>query len=355
MKNTIQKIFALLLVGALAVSVIACGGTDDAAEDTTTVATTTKAPAVTKDPNASSNQKPVSDYEVESVKKKTVAVGTPIEDVIAELPTELEVTIPGDASGESESLYSTDFASADTFATEWTTCDDDGVLSLDGGKFATTGKSNKVKAYVTDPEWAKTDSEEYANYAVKAVIRGTAEEAPTNNFGIIFRASNITASGPDSYDGMYVGIGDNNGQLCIGKAYNGKWTSIQNVDFDYVANQDYTLEVIVFNESFVVLLDGEVMYEGAVDPLMINGTAGLRTFEQLFECSEFLVRSLGADDFNYFEEGYVEVKSLPVTWTCSDYDPNKTGTYGFFGTIAEGLPEGKQAHVKVTVTVREAS
>ncbi len=354
MKNTTNKMIALLLAGVLSVSLIAC--TDDAtADDGTSGDVTTKAPAVTADPNASANQKPVTDFEVEAVKNQVVTVGTSLEDIIAGLPTELEVTIPGDAAGVSEALYSTDFSSADTFAAEWTSCDSDGVLSLDGGKFATIGKSNKVKAYVTDPEWAKTGSEEYANYVVKAVIRGTDTEAPTNNFGIIFRASNVTASGPDSYDGMYVGIGDSVGQICVGKAYDGKWTSIQNIDFDYVADQDYTLEVVVFNDNFVVLLDGEVMYEGEVDPLMINGTVGLRTFEQLFECSEFSVRTLGAEDFNNFEDGYVEVKTLPVTWTCSDYDANKAGRYGIFGTITEGLPEGKQAQVKVTVTVREAS
>lgn len=351
MKQTTKKIFALLLVSGMVLSLAACG---DTAEDTTTAATTTKTPAVTADPNASINQKVVSDYEVASVKNQAVSVGTSFEDVVAGLPTELEVTIPGDASGESQSLFEADFTSADTFAEDWTLCDADGVVTVDG-KFATTAKSNRVKAYVTDPEWANAESEDYANYVVKAVIRGTAEEAPTNNFGIIFRAANVTESGPDSYDGMYVGIGDPGGQICVGKAYNGAWTAIQTVDFDYVANQDYTLEVIVYNEKFAVLLDGALMYEGEVDPLMVNGTVGVRTFEQLFECSEFSVRTLGGADFDNFEGGFTEVKTLPVTWTCSDYDPNKTGSYGFFGTITEGLPEGKQAQVKVRVNVREAS
>ena len=205
---------------------------------------------------------------------------------------------------------------------------------------------------MTEPEWAMADGDEYANYVIKAVLRGTAE-TPDNNFGIIFRAANVTPNGPDSYDGMYVGIGDPSGQICVGKASNNAWHSISNVDFDYVPNQDYTLEVIVYNEVFAVLLDGNLMYEGTVDPSMITGTVGLRTYKQLFECSEFSVRTLSADDFNNFEGGFTEVKSLPVVWTCSDYDPNKTGSYGFFGTITEGLPEGKQAQVKVRVNVRE--
>lgn len=349
MKHNVKKIFSILLAGTMALSMVACGGNTD--DNTTTVATTTKAPAVTANPNASINQKVQSDYEVESVKNKAVKVGTSFDEVVAGLPTELEVTIPGEATGESKELFNANFSSADAFGEAWTLCDNDGVVSVDG-KFATTAASDKVKAYITDPDWALADSEDYANYVVKAVLRGTAD-APDNNFGIIFRAANVTPNGPDSYDGMYVGIGDPAGQICIGKASNNAWHSISTVDFDYVPNQDYTLEVIVYNEIFAVLLDGNLMYEGTVDPSMINGTVGLRTYKQLFECSEFSVRTLSADDFNHFEGGFTEVKLLPVVWTCSDYDPSKTGSYGFFGTITEGLPAGKQAQVKVRISVRE--
>lgn len=352
MKLTVKKILSVLLVGSFALSLVACGGSDETPD---TAATTTKATAATLDPNASINQKPNTDFEVQAVKNQVVSMGTSLEDVIAGLPTELEVTIPGTATGASESLYEADFSTAEKFAESWTLCDADGVVTVGEGKFATTAKSNRVKAYVTDPEWAKAGTEEYANYVVSATVRGTAEEAPTNNFGIIFRASNVTETGPDSYDGMYVGIGDTVGQICIGKAYEGKWTQIQLVDCEYAANTDYVLTVVVFNDMFAVLLDGEKIYEGAVDANMVNGTVGIRTFEQLFECSDFTVRTIGADDFANFESGYVEVKSLPVTWSCSDYDPNKAGRYGFFGTITEGLPEGKQAQVKVNVTVREAT
>ncbi|MBO5778290.1 MAG: hypothetical protein J6R82_01845 [Clostridia bacterium] len=349
MKQFNKKFMSFLLVGAMALSLVACG--DTTSDDTTTPATTTKAPVQKPDPNASINQKVVSDYEVESVKNKAVKVGTSFEDVVASLPSELQVTIPGEASGEATELFKADFSNMDSFTADWTLCDNDGVAAVDG-KFATTAASDKIKAYVTEPEWAKADGEEYANYVIKAVLRGQAE-APDHNFGIIFRAANVTAGGPDSYDGMYVGIGDPSGQICVGKASNNAWHHITNIDFDYVPNQDYTLEVVVYNDTFVVLLDGVAMYEGAVDPAMINGTVGLRTYKQLFECSEFSVRTLSADDFNHFEAGFTEVKSLPVVWTCSDYDPNKTGSYGFFGTITEGLPSGKQAQVKVRVSVRE--
>ncbi len=352
MKHTTKKWLAMTLSGVLALSMVACGSGEG---DQETVPTTTQTPVVTPDPNASANQKPNTDYEVQAVKNQVVSVGTSKEDVIAKLPAELEVTIPGTFTGESASLFTADFSTAEKFAESWTLCDNDGVAVIGEGKFSTTGKSNKVKAYVTDSEWAKAGTEEYANYVVSATVRGTAEEAPTNNFGIIFRASNVTATGADSYDGMYVGIGDADGQICIGKAYEGKWTSIKNIDVEYAANTDYVLSVVVFNDSFAVLLDGEKVYEGKVDENMVNGTVGLRTFEQLFDCSSFTVRSLGADDFVNFEAGYVEIKTLPVVWTCSDYDANKAGSYGFFGTITEGLPEGKQAQVKVRVTVREAS
>ncbi len=351
MKLNAKKWMAMLLAGCMALAMVACGGGEEVPTDTTVPPATTP-PVVTVDPNASINQMPKSDFEVSSVKNQVVGLGTSLEDVIAKLPTELDVTIPGAANGEATELYKADFSSADKFAESWTACDSDGVISVADGKFTVGSVSNKVKAYVTDPDWAKLDTEEYANYVITAKIRGTAD-SPSNNFGIMFRATNVTPNGPDSYDGMYVGIGDPAGQICIGKAYNGAWHHIQSVDFDYLPNTDYELTVIVYNETFAVLLDGEKMYEGDVDPLMINGSVGLRTYEQLFECSEFTVRTLGADDFGNFEDGFVEVKTLPVTWTCSDYDPNKTGRYGFFGTITEGLPEGKTAQVKVSVTVRD--
>lgn len=349
MKNNLKKVLALLLVGVLAISAVACGSEKPA--DTTTAATTTGTPPNSFNPNASVNQKAESDYEVECEKTVlNVDVGATFDEIVAKLPTEVTVTVPGTASGEVQTLFTDTF---DSGAADWTMCDKDGVASVDGGKYATTAVSDKVKAYVTDPEWAKLDTEEYANYVITAKLTGTAEN-PDNNFGIIFRATGVTDSGPDSYTGMYVGIGDAAGQLVIGKAQN-NWQSISTVDFDYQPNVEYTLTVVVYNDSFVVLLDGVKMYEGDVDPTMPNGTVGLRTYKQLYECSEFTVSTLGAADFENFEGGFTELKSLPVTWSCSDFEAGKVGGFGFFGTVTEGLPEGTKAQVKVKVTVRAAS
>lgn len=352
MKNNMKKVLVLLLVGVMAMSAVACSSGDTT--ETTTAATTTSAPTNGFNPNASINQKAESDYEVDCEKTTLIVQeGATFDEIVAKLPTEVTVTIPGAASGEAESLFTESFDSADSVAANWTLSDKDGVAKVEGGKYATTAESDKVKAHVTDPEWAKLDTEEYANYVITAKLTGTAEN-PSNNFGIMFRATGITDSGPDSYTGMYVGIGDSVGQLVIGKAQN-NWQSISTVDFDYQPNVEYTLTVVVYNDKFAVLLDGTKMYEGDVDPTMPNGTVGLRTYKQLFECSEFSVSTLGAEDFECFEGGFTELKTLPVTWSCSDFEAGKVGGFGFFGTVTEGLPEGTKAQVKVKVTVRAAS
>ena len=171
------------------------------------------------------------------------------------------------------------------------------MADIQDGKMIVSKPQNNFRAYLDDRDWMNTDSFEYANYAIKTVIRGTAD-SPYNNFGIIFRASDISATGPDGYYGMYVGIGDPDGKLCIGYATY-SWHSVDYVDFDYNPNQDYTLEVIVIDDRFVVLLDGEKMYEG--ECLFDYGTVGLRTFEQLFEADEFEVRAITAYDYEYFD------------------------------------------------------
>lgn len=352
MKTNFTKVLAVLLTGAMALSFVACGGGETA--ETTTAATTPAPNLPTINPDASANKKVESDYEVVcDASTLNVQTGTSKDDIIAQLPTEVTVKVSGEATGEATTLLDEKFESADSFAENWTMCDADGVATVGDGKFVSGAASNRLKAYVTDPEWAKLDTEEYANYVISAKFTGTAD-APTNNFGIIFRATDVTDAGPDSYSGMYVGIGDAAGQIMVGKAQN-NWTQVATVDFDYQPNVEYTLTVVVYNEKFAVLLDGVVMYEGEVDATMVNGTVGIRTFEQLFEVSSYTVSTLGASDFDAFEGGFTENKVLPVTWSCSDYDADKPGRYGFFGDVTEGLPEGKKAQVKVTVTVRSAS
>lgn len=350
MKHQNVKLIALLLASSMALALTSCGGGNNNATGTTTGSAASTTTVTTTTTLTSAYAKVETDYEIESVDSFKVDYGTSKEDVIAQLPSELTVYVPTSAPTESTTLISENFSTAESFAENWTLCDPDGVAEIGGGKFATTAGSTNIKAYVTDAEWANIGTEVYANYAIKTVIRGTAE-TPSNNFGIIFRATEVTGDGPDSYNGLYVGIGDASGSLCVGSAQN-NWTSIANIDIDYQPNTDYTLEVLVYQDAFIVKVNGEVLYTGKTGTF-VNGTVGLRTFNQLFESSEYSVRTLTAADIAEFgeETEFVEAKVLPVSWDCFDYDPNTPKKYGFFGTVTEGLPEGTQAQVKVSVTV----
>ncbi len=345
MNHKRMKAIALILAATAALSLAACSGektpSGTSADDQETAAITEEK----KTPSASI--KVESDYDVETVEAVKVPFGSTLQDVIALLPTELSVMVPAEGAGESEELFTEKFETLESFNANWTLCDADKVTQIGDGKFASIAASTRLKAFISEPEWAKADTEEYANYAIKMVVRGT-EEVPSNNFGIIFRASDVTESGADSYEGMYVGIGDSNGQLCVGYAHN-NWNSVTTVDFDYQPNVDYKLEVLVYNESFIVKLDDVVLYQGDTQGF-VNGTVGIRTYNQLFEVSEFSVRTLGAEDYEEFG-GYVESKTYPVEWSCTDYDGSKAGKYGFVGTI-QGLETGNAA-VKVIVTVQK--
>ncbi len=337
--KTFKIILSCLLCSVMLVSVAAC--TQENSKDPEKSTTTT----TTKKPTSSASTKVESDYEIEDVIDITVSKGTSEADVIAKLPTEVQVLMSGASTAKSETLLEESFDDPAAFGESWTTIGNGNgdVMNLAGGVMSVTKACDYFRTYVNDKDWAKSGSDEIASYAVKAIIKGTAD-VPNNNFGIIFHATDIAESGPDGYYGMYVGIGDSDGKICIGYA-DGNWHSIDYVDFDYQPNTDYTLEVITFDGNFVVLLDGQKMYEGV--SMYDNGTVGIRTYNQLFEASEFEVRTLGAEDFEHFEEGYTFYESHPVTWSCTDYDPNKTGKYGFIGTVTD--LENAKLLVKVTV------
>ena len=232
MKKSV-KLISCLLCAAMLVTLSSCNS-EKKKDDTTT--TTAKKTVTT----SSDRTKVESDYEIKKVDDLVVAVGTSEQDVIAKLPTELEVLMKGSSSAASEKLFTETFDSADTFAQSWTVVGNanNDVMAIENGSMAVKKACNYFRAYLNDLEWMNNESEEFANYAIKTVIKGTAE-SPSNNFGIIFRASDISETGPDGYYGMYVGIGDSDGKLCVGYAMN-NWNLVEYVDFDYVPNQDYT-------------------------------------------------------------------------------------------------------------------
>ena len=343
MKN-IKVILALALAAAMIFSFAACGTTTDDDGDDTEVTTTEKTAITTK----SSQTQVKSDYDIDKPNDLQVNVGTSYEDVIAMLPSTVGVLEAGTSTATSEVLYTQTFDDPSEVENGWDLYLPAGGYDIGGGRIAITTNSTTTKMALPETyEWMHADSDdEYANYAVKIVMRGTADN-PTNNFGLMLRAHDVNGSGPDSYSGLYVGIGDSNGQICIGHA-NNNWSGDATYDFDYEANKDFTIEVLLYNETMVILLDGEAVGEYSAQGF-VNGTVGIRTYDQVFEVSEFTVRTLGADDFEYFQNGFSSYVEHPVTWSCTDYDANVKGRYGFIGTVTDL----EKAAVKVNVQVKE--
>lgn len=343
-----MKTFKILIAALLAASIVfamASCSSDKTNSKNTTVTTEKKVTT------SSARTKVESDYDIKDVDDLTVPVGTSEDDVKSQLPANVDVLMKGTPTGTSETLFTESFESIDSFSENWNIVGPEGIVSIENGAMATTVKSNYFRTYLKDQPWMNIDSDDYANYVVRAVVQGH-EQNPSNNFGIIFRTTNVLENGPDGYDGIYVGIGDPSGQVCIGCAQN-NWTQIFTYDFDYLPEQNYTIEVVVFNDKYAVLLDNELIYEGecvsSSGTPYINGTVGIRTYEQLFSCSEFSVRTLGASDYEHFEDGYTYYESHPVEWSCTDYNPSAKGKYGFVGKVTDL----ENAYILAIVQVKE--
>ena len=226
--KTIRLIIAMILCATLLLGLVACGGTTEGTDEGEGTTTTTRATTTT----TSDRTKIESDYEIREIEDIVVALGTSEEEVIAKLPTTVGVLTNAELPTTSTTLFTEDFEDADAFAENWFTVGNDAgdVMSITGGKMCVTKTCNFFRTIVNDQDWMNMDSMEYANYVITATYRGTAD-VPTNNFGFIFRVIDCTTSGPDGYTGMYVGIGDTSGQLCIGYA-DGGWHSVGYVDFD---------------------------------------------------------------------------------------------------------------------------
>lgn len=353
-----KKIIALLMVAAMAASFAACSG----GNGTTTTDAGTQAPAATT-PTVTTTRRPKKDessfqkkvdteLEVQSIEPFSLPIDLPIETVINQLPKKLWVKVPATFSGSSEELFKADFSSLDEFQTIWNYFDLDEVGTVEGGVISSEGDSPRFMTAVKDPAWGSSDTDYFVNYAIKATL--TAKHENEGNFGITFRVSDIVGTGADNYFGMYVGIdeapvteeGAGKSYINVGTSKDGKWNELKNTTIEHTTEAPYELEVIVCFDRYIIKIDGTQVLEGEIDAEMNQGSAGFRSWKQSCECSEFSVRSLGAEDYALFG-GYYDVQLHDVTWSCFDYEAKK-GKYGFFGDI-EGL--GKKAQTKAIITI----
>lgn len=217
--------------------------------------------------------------------------------------------------------FQDDFSDPEESIKNWTEYDPDNVIHIEPGKIV-LGNSSSTKIVTGEESWA--------DYTVEATVK--APQNNGNNYGIMFRATNITEENGNKYSGYYAGIGVNNGGLNITLGYlDGDWHFLKDVPFpDYQAGQAYTLKVVVNGNRIGVFVDGKLKltYE---DSRCMVGKVGLRSWTQPFECSSFEVRNSTDEELlalglepsgpkTYFEDDFSDPEQSAQNWT--EYDPD---------------------------------
>ncbi len=255
---------------------------------------------------------------IEEIPQGDVIIGSSLEEAANTLPKNVNVMLSKKTEQNSQVLHKAKFETSD-----WTLYGGE-VVGFDGEKISVKAVAENIKALTGG---------NYEDFVIETVLRGTSSNID-NNFGVMFRASNITDANADSYKGYYVGIGKNGGKSALVIGYgNNSWNFIDQIDFDYKPNTDYSLKILMVGKTLAVWLDGKLMYKNEL-ALFSSGRVGIRTYRQLFDCSEFTVRTPGAADLA--DAGitlYDTVNAELNPWTSGEYDPNKEGSYNFVTTI----------------------
>lgn len=164
------------------------------------------------------------------------------------------------------------------------------------------GENVKVKLKVED-------AETWVDYVAEMEL--TLDETNTNNCGMIIRGTNITAETPDSYHGYFVGIGHLriNEMPDTGESYegtgimagyaDGQWHDLKPVAHEIKAGQKYKLKVVVYSNMLAVYLDDELITT-LKDDRFLNGTVGIRSYNEAFTTHNVKVRAITEDDLIVF-------------------------------------------------------
>ncbi|MBQ4150615.1 MAG: glycoside hydrolase family 127 protein [Clostridia bacterium] len=284
-------------------------------------------------------------YSVENNYVVTLPYGATLEEAKAALPKNIAATVldptpintVDEASYTFDSGIESDWNLLSTFITGV-----DGKMQL--------AKASNVKT-VVGPE-TMTD------YVVDFDI--TLDGEMNSNAGLIFRNTNATNQGADSYNGYYVGIGKvgTGTGFTIGYA-DGKWHQVSTFQHPISVDTAYTIRVIVWGEKYYVLIkeasasDFTFVYTGTQN-VYAAGNVGLRAYQQAFSIDNFSINQLTDEHLASVGVTRVDNITVPVAeWTSSSYNGNVAGRYEFVGTLGESdyaNPSGLVA--KATVTVK---
>ena len=285
-------------------------------------------------------------YSVEQNYVVTVPHGTSLEEAVAALPKNVVATVldPTPIDNVDEASYTFD----DGIESDWN------VLST-----SITGVDGKMQLAKGTNVKTVVGIETMTDYVVDFDI--TLDGEITSNAGLIFRNTNATSTGSDSYNGYYVGIGKlgTSTGFTIGYA-DGKWHQITTFVHTIEVDTAYSLRVIVWGEKYYVLIkeasaaDYTFVYSGTQNSYAA-GNVGLRAYNQAFSVDNFSISQLTDEHLATVGVIRTEEVSIPVAnWTCASYDSDVAGRYEFVGTLGEsayGNPESLTA--KATVTVKD--
>ena len=285
-------------------------------------------------------------YSVEQNYVVTVPYGTDVDTVKSLLPSTVVGAVLDTTPFGAASAAKYDFNSG--ISEDWSILSTS-ISAVDGAMQLAKGAN--VKAVV--------GSETMVDYAVECDI--TLNGEITSNAGIIFRNTNATSAGADTYNGYYVGIGalGTSTGFTIGYA-DGKWHQTSTFYYSLSADTTYTLRVLVWGENYSVLFkeasqnDFTLVYTGTQN-LFSAGNVGLRAYNQAFTVDNFSISEMTDADLNSIGI----VRTLPVgvpvaEWNTANYNGNSSGRYEFVGTLGESEYVNSDSFTaKATVTVKD--
>ena len=226
--------------------------------------------------------------------------------------SEFTVTTLAEESGAADpwsvpGAFTDEFEDATASKDRWIVLGDS-VVTYSGGKM-NIGDSQNIKVV--------TGSENWQNYTVEATLN---PGESGRDCGVMFRTTNASDTGPDAYNGYYVGVKE--GAVIVGYA-DGGWNQMgSEIPAAIEKNQDCVLKVVVVGNQFAIFVD-DVQVGSIITPSVeyASGQVGLRSYNNPFTCDTFTVRAVSeaekalfGDTFVGFTDDFSDASASQETW-----------------------------------------